>query len=172
MTSDQDRIEYLSEMVAQGAVLMKVETDQTGDPARYRIGWKGLGEDSHKEYVASAFRDALDATIRDDGPLPFDEQRLEMYDGGDPPSEEVEAIIACLGDDAAQLRQENPEDERAANMSEAAEMLARLVKANAQLHEQGCKLYARLTSGVSVPDHQTFGEGTPLPSTPLEGEKR
>lgn len=38
--------------------------------------------------------------------------------------EEIEAVIACLGDDAAQLREENAEDERAANMERAAEMLA------------------------------------------------
>lgn len=37
--------------------------------------------------------------------------------------EELEAVIACLGDDAAQLRNENPEDERAANMERAAELL-------------------------------------------------
>lgn len=41
--------------------------------------------------------------------------------------EEIEAVIACLGDDAAQLRQENPEDERADNMDRAAELLGRLL---------------------------------------------
>jgi len=38
--------------------------------------------------------------------------------------EEIEAVIACLGDDAAQLREENAEDERAANMERAADLLA------------------------------------------------
>jgi hypothetical protein len=37
--------------------------------------------------------------------------------------EDVEAVEACLGDDAAQLREENGEDERAANMDRAASML-------------------------------------------------
>lgn len=37
--------------------------------------------------------------------------------------EEIEAVIACLGDDAAALRTDNPEDERAANMERAAELL-------------------------------------------------
>lgn len=40
--------------------------------------------------------------------------------------EEIEAVIACLGDDAAALRDENPEDERAANMDRAAELLEAL----------------------------------------------
>lgn len=37
--------------------------------------------------------------------------------------EDVEAVVACLGDDAAQLREENSEDERAANMDRAASIL-------------------------------------------------
>lgn len=37
--------------------------------------------------------------------------------------EDVEAVADCLGDDAAQLRQENDEDERADNMDRAASML-------------------------------------------------
>jgi hypothetical protein len=37
--------------------------------------------------------------------------------------QDVEAVTACLGDDAAQLRQDNEEDERAANMDRAASML-------------------------------------------------
>lgn len=37
--------------------------------------------------------------------------------------EEIEAVNACLGDDAAQLRQTNPEDERADNMDLAATLL-------------------------------------------------
>ena len=41
--------------------------------------------------------------------------------------EEIEAVIACLGDDAAQLRDENPEDERADNMDKAADLLGRLL---------------------------------------------
>lgn len=37
--------------------------------------------------------------------------------------EEIEEVIACLGDDAAQLRDQNPEDERADNMDRAACMV-------------------------------------------------
>lgn len=37
--------------------------------------------------------------------------------------EEIEEVIACLGDDAAQLRDSNPEDERADNMDRAACMV-------------------------------------------------
>lgn len=40
--------------------------------------------------------------------------------------EELDAVIACLGDDAAGLREDNPEDERAANMDRAAELLGQL----------------------------------------------
>jgi len=37
--------------------------------------------------------------------------------------EDVVAVADCLGDDSAQLRQENDEDERADNMDRAASML-------------------------------------------------
>jgi hypothetical protein len=37
--------------------------------------------------------------------------------------DDIEAVISCLGDDAAQLRDENQEDERADNMDRAASML-------------------------------------------------
>ena len=40
--------------------------------------------------------------------------------------DEVEAVIACLGDDAAALRDGNDENEIAANMERAAELLERL----------------------------------------------
>jgi hypothetical protein len=42
--------------------------------------------------------------------------------------EEIEAVIACLGDDAAKLREKNPECEMAANMDRAAVLLAQLIK--------------------------------------------
>lgn len=45
--------------------------------------------------------------------------------------EEIDAVIACLGDDAAQLRQDNEEDERADNMDRAATLLQRLADDNA-----------------------------------------
>ena len=37
--------------------------------------------------------------------------------------EDIEAVAACLGDDAAQMRGDNDEDERASNMDRAASML-------------------------------------------------
>jgi hypothetical protein len=46
------------------------------------------------------------------------EMRGEHFD-----REDVEAVAACLGDDAVQLRDENDEDERADNMDRAASML-------------------------------------------------
>lgn len=54
----------------------------------------------------------------------------EMSDGAGAPTlqEEIESVVACLGDDAAALRDEtgNPEDERAANMDAAAALIERL----------------------------------------------
>lgn len=144
VTSDTDLIEYLGDRVAEGRVLMAVETDRTGDPERYRIGVKALGESEHAEYVAGNFREALFAALREEDAIPADERRLDMWEWDEPPSEEVETLIACLGDDAAQLMGDNPEDERAATMLEAADMLARLEKANRQLFAIGQKMYAAL----------------------------
>lgn len=42
--------------------------------------------------------------------------------------DDIEAVIACLGDDAAGLRDENPEDERADNMDVAAATISSLCK--------------------------------------------
>lgn len=44
--------------------------------------------------------------------------------------EEIDAVISCLGDDAAQLREDNPDDERADNMDRAATLLRRLADDN------------------------------------------
>ena len=44
----------------------------------------------------------------------------------EPEPDEVEEVIACLGDDAAAMLNENPEDERALNMQRAADLLAEL----------------------------------------------
>lgn len=51
---------------------------------------------------------------------------LVENDGAPTLHEEIEAIVACLGDDAAALRADNPEDERAANMDAAAALIERL----------------------------------------------
>ena len=48
--------------------------------------------------------------------------------------DECEAVIACLGDDAALLRKENPDCEIAANMDAAADLLEKL-----RLTEEGAK---------------------------------
>lgn len=44
----------------------------------------------------------------------------------EPEVDEVEEVAACLGDDAAAMLDENPEDERALNMQRAAELLTEL----------------------------------------------
>lgn len=84
--------------------------------------------------------------------------------------EDIEAVIACLGDDAAQLRDDNPEDERADNMDRAAAMLRELADSNAAVarllldqDREGAKGWARgihlnmdseggLTAGVQPKD--------------------
>jgi hypothetical protein len=167
MTSDLDLIEYLHDRVCEGSVILAVETDRTGDPQRYRIGIRTFGVGEHKEYVASDFRQVLEDALSGHDEF-LTENRLELWGELDqPPSEEVEAVVACLGDDAAQLREQNDEDERAANMDEAASLLIRLERANRQLHEMGCTMYAeleRLRSPASpsqpmTPEHaqQAFG---------------
>jgi hypothetical protein len=47
--------------------------------------------------------------------------------------EELSAMVECLRDDAAQMREENEEDERAENMVKAADALERFHKAAAEL---------------------------------------
>lgn len=49
-------------------------------------------------------------------------------------SEHTEAIVACLGDDAAQLREESPEI--ADNMDSAALIIKRLERENAELRQE------------------------------------
>lgn len=46
---------------------------------------------------------------------------------------EIDAVIACLGDDAAQLREDNPDDERAENMDRAATLLQQLADDNSAI---------------------------------------
>ena len=58
---------------------------------------------------------------------PTEPSKPEQADAPSEDREEIEAVIACLGDDAAQLRDENPEDERADNMDKAADLLGRLL---------------------------------------------
>lgn len=144
MTSDTDLIENLHDRVCEGSVILQVETNRTGDPERYRVGIRALGEDEHKEYVASDFRAVLEDSLQGHDEF-LTENQLELWgELAEPPTEEVETLIACLGDDAAQLREENDEDERAATMDDAAAMLARLERANRQLFELGQKMYAKL----------------------------
>lgn len=171
--TDAGRLESLHDMVAQGSVLMKVETDLYGDPSRYRIGVQWLGDDDHREYVASDFRVALDSAINGDPPIADDEKRLVIWDWDEPPKEEIEAIIACLGDDAAQLREANDEDERAANMDEAASMLARLERANRQLFELGQRMHTQLEA-VRAATHPASpqGQAGAIPPAVLTEEER
>lgn len=58
---------------------------------------------------------------------PSPDGKAEQAEAPSDEREEIEAVIACLGDDAAQLRDENPEDERADNMDRAATLLERLI---------------------------------------------
>ena len=58
--------------------------------------------------------------------------KAEQADAPSHGREEIEAVIACLGDDAAQLREENPEDERADNMECAAELLRAMAAVGVQ----------------------------------------
>lgn len=51
-------------------------------------------------------------------------------------AEDLETVTSCLGDDAAALRDDNPECERAANMELAREMLEEFQKVRAELLEK------------------------------------
>ena len=57
--------------------------------------------------------------------------------------DEVEAVVACLGDDAALLRQQNPECEIAANMEAAAQLLEKLRAGNAEMAQRALDLADR-----------------------------
>lgn len=61
-------------------------------------------------------------------------------------NEDVDAVAACLGDDAAQLREENKEDERADNMDRAASMLTWMLLTHPAL------------SAAPLPPAETVGE--------------
>lgn len=62
-------------------------------------------------------------------------------EGDDEPSE-VETVIACLGDDAAMLRSENPESEVAENMDRASDLLAILSNSTAVQIAEALTFYA------------------------------
>lgn len=51
--------------------------------------------------------------------------------------EDIEAVADCLGDDAAQLRQDNDEDERADNMDRAASMLTWMLLTHPAFTKEG-----------------------------------
>ena len=51
----------------------------------------------------------------------------------EPEVDEVEEVAACLGDDAAAMLDENPEDERALNMQRAAELLTAMQATSAEV---------------------------------------
>jgi hypothetical protein len=153
-TDEFNWLALLHDRVCEGSVIMKVQTDRTGDPEGFRIGIHALGEQDHEEYVGDDFLRVLQEALTGDA-ISRVENTLELWGELDqPPSEEVEAIVACLGDDAASLRDEtHSDDERAANMDEAADLLVRLERANRQLHEMGCKMYAALSLGEPKETH-------------------
>jgi hypothetical protein len=68
-----------------------------------------------------AINEALGLDPNDGGAEPIIDAIRQLQ--GRTPPEDVEAIIECLGDDAAKLREANPDDEMADNMEEAARML-------------------------------------------------
>jgi len=80
--------------------------------------------------------------------------------------EELEAVIACLGDDAAQLRETNPEDERADNMDRAATLLEQLAAtpATPAQAEQDSKAErdAIRTEIINTPELRDFATGAVL----------
>lgn len=63
--------------------------------------------------------------------------------------DDVESVAACLGDDASQLREENDEDERAANMDRAASMLTWMLLTHpAYAGDDGAEASNRLVRSV------------------------
>jgi hypothetical protein len=103
---------------------------------------------------------------------------MTVFDGEDPalPEAEIdecEAVIACLGDDAALLRRDNPHCEIAANMDAAADMLEKLrateegakeafghVVQNKRDLEAECKRLRELLAGTHA-QLRSFYLGTP-----------
>ncbi|MGS1020305.1 hypothetical protein [Burkholderia glumae] len=78
----------------------------------------------------------------------------------DEPSE-IEQVIACLGDDAAQLRDANPDDEMADNMEAAARMLSERAALREMLDDARNEFtMVREALGVAYEPHQTLLERT------------
>ncbi|MDN7724883.1 hypothetical protein [Burkholderia gladioli] len=69
----------------------------------------------------------------------------------DEPSE-IEQVIACLGDDAAQLRDANPDDEMADNMESAARLLAERAAFDAWLADEFPDVAAAMKNEFTNPD--------------------
>lgn len=67
-------------------------------------------------------------------------------------AEGAEAIVACLGDDAAHLRLENPESEIAANMDAAAVLIEQLQALLAEALQCMTALHGSMRPDESTPD--------------------
>ena len=77
---------------------------------------------------------------------------------------EIEAIIACLGDDAATLRDSNPECEMAANMDKAARLLEPLARLREVMREQRAPSPDGKHITVMYPDGYSASGLGPLPT--------
>lgn len=104
--------------------------------AGLREGSLGAWSEDQRQAIGEAVSTKLAEMTGEDGSSPdwFDarhvdevldtiEQALRLKFAEHPEDNSPEAVIACLEDDAAGLREENPEDERAENMMRAAQLL-------------------------------------------------
>jgi hypothetical protein len=89
--------------------------------------------------------------------------RAQQPDAGEP--SEVDSVIACLGDDAATLREENPGCEIADNMDRAAVLLADRDSDATRLHAEKMALldkYVFNAAPVPAPQVAQTAEGEPV----------
>ncbi|KRG38556.1 hypothetical protein ARC78_15595 [Stenotrophomonas pictorum JCM 9942] len=109
----RERIKAAIVRITTGQALMRVPADQT-DPDIVLADILSLIDTSPKGSCDARehFQDRL--------------AEIEGRPRPEPEVDEVEEVIASLGDDAAAMLDKNPEDERALNMQRAADLLAEL----------------------------------------------
>ncbi|MGG2044065.1 hypothetical protein [Burkholderia gladioli] len=90
----------------------------------------------------------------DDSGVPCPDCAQAIAADGSPEDEpsEIEQVIACLGDDAAQLRDANPDDEMADNMESAARLLAERAAFDAWLADEFPDVAAAMKNEFTNPD--------------------
>lgn len=84
-----------------------------------------------KQFPSDVVEVLLRALTRDDSTVEEMAARIELrsiiaalqHPSAPALPDDAEAVVACLGDDAAEMLGENPEDERALNMQRAAEII-------------------------------------------------